>query len=73
MVIALIISRFPAGSTGEGQQMPNFYAVVITTETGPVVSRFFTTIRAARRYAKWCSEKWPTQIYRGGQGGELVA
>lgn len=51
----------------------NFFAVEITTENGPVVSRVFQTLRGARAYAKWCAAKWPTRIMRGGQGGEVVA
>lgn len=51
----------------------NFYAVVINTlESGEVVSRYFQTIKAARKWAAWTAEKWPTRILKGGQGGEVV-
>jgi len=49
--------------------MFTIYAVEITTETGPVISRFFQCIRNARRYAKRCAATWPTRIMMGGQGG----
>ena len=48
------------------------YAVEITTENGPVISRFFNTIRAARKWAQWCSKTWPSRIMKGGAGGEEV-
>jgi hypothetical protein len=48
------------------------YAVEITTQDGPVISRFFSTIKAARKWAKWCAIKWPTRIMKGGAGGEQV-
>jgi hypothetical protein len=48
------------------------YAVEITTQDGPVISRFFTTIKAARRWAKWTSQTWPTRIMQGGPGGMEV-
>ncbi len=48
------------------------YAVEITTETGPTISRYFQTIKAARAWAKWCAKRFPTRIMRGGQGGEVV-
>lgn len=51
----------------------NFYSVSILTETGWQLSRLFTTIRAARTYAKWCSKTWEARIHKGGPGGELVA
>lgn len=51
----------------------SFYSVSINTpESGWVVSRFFTKIAAARKWAKWCAERWETQIHRGGPGGEPV-
>jgi hypothetical protein len=45
------------------------YAVELTTNEGPVISRFFSTIKAARKWAAWCSKTWPTRILKGGQGG----
>lgn len=48
------------------------YAVEITTAEGPVISRFFTSIKNARKWALWCAEKWPTRIMKGGAGGEVV-
>jgi hypothetical protein len=50
----------------------NFYAVEIATEQGPTISRIFQTIRAARRWARWCAQTWPTRIMLGGQGGQEV-
>lgn len=52
--------------------MSYFYAVEIVTENGPVISRYFQTIRAARRWATWCSKTWPTRIMKGGRGGVEV-
>lgn len=49
------------------------YAVEITTEAGPTISRYFHTLHAARVWAKWCSKTFPARIMRGGQGGEVVA
>lgn len=49
-----------------------FYAVEIHTADGPVVSRFFSTIAAARKWAAWTSQRWPSRILKGGQGGEVV-
>lgn len=50
-----------------------FYAVIITTpESGEVVSRYFSTVAAARKWAAWTAAKWPTRILKGGQGGEEV-
>lgn len=51
----------------------NFYTVEITTADGPVVSRIFSTLRAARVWAKWTAAKWPTRIMAGGSGGQEVA
>jgi hypothetical protein len=51
----------------------SFYHVLILTETGWTVSRLFEKLSAARKYAKWCSERWEAKIYKGGPGGELVA
>lgn len=48
------------------------YAVEITTTEGPVISRFFTTIKAARKWAKWTAKTWPTRIMQGGAGGMEV-
>jgi len=48
------------------------YAVEITTANGPVISRYFTTIRAARNWRKWCAKSHPARILRGGQGGQEV-
>lgn len=57
--------------------MTNFYAVTLTTEAEPTeqVSRFFQTLRAARRWQKWLREKSyvrSSRILRGGAGGEEV-
>lgn len=49
-----------------------FYAVEITTADGPVVSRFFSTLAAARKWAAWTAQRWPSRIMKGGQGGEVV-
>lgn len=49
-----------------------FYAVEIVTADGPVVSRFFSTLAAARKWAAWTSRTWPSRILKGGQGGEVV-
>lgn len=50
-----------------------FYAVLITTlESGEVVSRYFSTVKAARTWAAWTAKTWPTRILKGGQGGEEV-
>ncbi len=49
-----------------------FYAVEITTADGPIVSRFFDKLSAARTWAKWCSKTWPSRIMKGGQGGVEV-
>ena len=51
----------------------SFYHVLILTETGWTVSRLFEKLAAARKYAKWCSERWEARIYKGGPGGEPVA
>lgn len=46
----------------------NFYAVVINTpESGEVISRYFQTLKAARKWAAWTAAKWPTRILRGGR------
>lgn len=50
----------------------NFYAVEIATEQGQVVSRIFDTLAAARKWAAWTSQKFPTRIMKGGQGGMEV-
>lgn len=51
----------------------SFYAVTIQTETGPVVSRYFDTIAAARKWAKWCGKKFEgVRIMKGGEGGVEV-
>lgn len=50
-----------------------FYTVEITTMDGPVISRIFSTLSAARTWAKWTATKWPTRIMKGGQGGQEVA
>lgn len=50
----------------------NFYAVEIVTTDGPVVSRFFQTLAAARKWAAWTSGRWPSRILKGGQGGQVV-
>ena len=51
-------------------------AVTFTTADGQeTVSRFFQTIRAARKWAKWlASQAWASnvRIMRGGPGGEPV-
>jgi hypothetical protein len=47
------------------------YHVEVTTENGPEISRFFETIKAARRWAKWCSKKWPTRIMLGIGGMQV--
>ncbi len=52
--------------------MKQIYGVEITTETGVMFSRYFNTIRAARKWAKWCAQKWPTRILAGGAGGMEV-
>lgn len=51
----------------------NFYAVEIVTADGPVISRYFQTLKAARKWAAWTAKTWPSRILRGGQGGEEVA
>ena len=52
----------------------NFYAVeIVTPEQGAVISRYFQTIRAARRWAAWTAKTWPTRILKGGRGGQVVA
>jgi hypothetical protein len=51
----------------------NFYAVEIVTVDGPVISRIFSTLKAARTWAVWTASKWPTRILKGGRGGEVVA
>lgn len=50
----------------------SMYTVCILTETGWQYSRTFTKIAAARKWAKWCTERWQAQIYKGGPGGEIV-
>ena len=47
------------------------YAVLITVNGSEEVSRFFVTIRAARNWAKWCAEKFPTKIMNQ-VGGVIV-
>ena len=37
------------------------YAVEITTSRWPEISRFFATIRAARRWATFC-ERWKPEL-----------
>ena len=49
-----------------------FFAVEIVTVDGPVISRVFDNLKAARQYAAWAATKWPTRIMKGGQGGEAV-
>lgn len=63
----------PADFQGGAFVNSTFYAVLITTqESGEIVSRYFQTIKAARKWAAWTAEKWPTRILKGGQGGEVV-
>jgi hypothetical protein len=52
--------------------MSNFYAVEIVTVDGPVISRYFTKISAARKWATWCRKTWPARIMKGGAGGMEV-
>ena len=47
----------------------NFYAIEITTTEGPVVSRIFQTLKAARKWAAWTSAKWPTRIIYTHESG----
>jgi hypothetical protein len=59
---------------GAEQMANNFYAVeIVTPEQGAVISRYFQTIRAARRWAAWTAKTWPTRILKGGRGGQVVA
>ncbi len=46
--------------------MARFYAVEITTATGPMVSRYFRTIYAARKWARRVSAAYPTRILLDG-------
>jgi hypothetical protein len=49
------------------------YAVEIITNEGPTISRFFSTIKAARKWAVWLiSKNFSARILKGGQGGEVV-
>jgi hypothetical protein len=57
----------------EANMANHFYGVEINTEGRLVISRYFQTLRAARRYAKWCQRTWATRILRGGAGGQEVA
>ena len=41
-----------------------FYGVEILTETGPYLSRYFQTLRAARLYARRCEKTWVTRLLR---------
>jgi hypothetical protein len=54
----------------------NIYAVEITTNLrGTEISRYFQTIHAARKWAKWLSSQSycaGVRILRGGMGGEVV-
>jgi len=50
-----------------------FFHVLILTETGWTSSRVFEKLTAAKRYAKWCAQRWDTAIYEGGAGGLKVA
>ena len=52
--------------------MSKLVAVEITTVDGPVISRIFTSVAEARKWAAWTATKWPTRIMLGGQGGQEV-
>jgi hypothetical protein len=60
-------------TTSKEVAMTTTYAVVIFSAGSYVVSRYFTTKAAALRWARFTSAKFPTTVYRGGQGGELIA
>lgn len=50
-------------------------SVSLLTASGWQISRHFSTLRAARRWARWLREQSYAQdvaIHRGGQGGERV-
>ena len=53
--------------------MKSFYHIEILVNGSWTFSRSFATIRAARKYAKWCREKWETKIVQGGLGGMVVS
>lgn len=55
--------------------MDSFYSVsYVAPETGCwVMSRLFTKLAAARKWAQWCSRLGEAKIHRGGPGAELVA
>lgn len=49
-----------------------FYAVEITTAAGPVISRYFNTVRAAKNWQRWCAKRWPSRILLAGAGGAEI-
>jgi hypothetical protein len=49
------------------------FAVEITVSGRPEISRFFSTLAAARKWARFCSKLHPTRILAGGPGGMEVA
>jgi hypothetical protein len=57
--------------------MSNFYAVTFQDHAGiETVSRFFDTIKAARKWAKWLGQQRfanAVRIMQGGAGGMQVS
>lgn len=56
---------------------PSLYTVSFVTPAGEeIVSRFFSTVRAARKHAAWVISRpamaSTAKIYRGPAGGELL-
>lgn len=49
------------------------FAVEITISGRTEISRFFTTLAAARKWARFCSKLGATRILAGGPGGVEVA
>jgi len=50
----------------------SLYVVLIQNENGQEeISRIFETVKAARKWAVWCSKKWKTRLMNQLGGIEL--
>lgn len=52
--------------------MKSYYAVEVTQNSQPQISRYFETIKAARKWAKQCAQKpyfSQVRIMKDGAGG----
>jgi predicted ATP-grasp superfamily ATP-dependent carboligase len=60
-------------ATKEAPMKPSTFAVEITISGRPEISRFFSTLTAARKWAAFCAKLGATRILAGGPGGMEVA